>query len=134
MQKEVIQEFSNLQSSLEKYEYLLDLGKKLQCEEWIKKEQYALKGCQSQVWIHAEEIECKVHFRADSDSLILRGVLALLLRVLDHQKADDIIGANLFFLKEIGLESGFSPSRANGVSTIVNSIRGICEQFVRSDN
>lgn len=124
----IIREFSALQDWFDKYEYLIHLGKIYQSPiENIKIESNALVGCQSQVWICGRIENNRIRFLADSDSMIIRGILSLLLRALDDQTPSEVVSADLYFLKEIGLSVNLSPSRANGLASIVRQMRKIAE-------
>jgi cysteine desulfuration protein SufE len=123
-QKQIIAQFAQFSDWLEKYEYLIGLGSRhAAMEQRLKTERNLLPGCQSQVWIRAELIDGRLHFEADSDSLIIRGILALLLQALNDQLPEDIATADLYFLREIGLSSNLSPSRANGVAAIIRRLQ-----------
>lgn len=123
-QDSIIKEFSRLDDWLKKYEFLSELGRNhAGIEPEMKTDQCALRGCQSQVWICAQLSSGKVSFRMDSDSLIIRGILALILRVIDNRKPSEIVDVDFYFLREIGLSTTLSPSRENGVATIVKTIK-----------
>jgi cysteine desulfuration protein SufE len=124
IQNMIIKDFSKLNEWFEKYEYLIKLGKNLDSlDDIYKSEEYAISGCQSQVWLKSEIIEGKINFSADSDSLITKGMISLLLRVLNNQYPESVVNADLYFIDEIGLNSNLSPSRANGLMSIVNHIK-----------
>jgi len=128
VQDNIINEFSNLPDWLQKYEHLINLGKTHPgLHESLKTDKYALPGCQSQVWIHAILQNGKIFFETDSDSLIIRGILSLLKRVLNDQPPLDISHADLYFLQKTGLHSSLSPIRANGVSAIVKRMQDLAE-------
>jgi cysteine desulfuration protein SufE len=130
IQDEIVEEFSKLDDWLDKYEYLINLGKSLNLsDEKLKLEENLLNGCQSNVWIIAENLDGKIHYTADSDSLIIKGIISLLLRVLNEQNAQDIVDADLYFLDKIGLKSNLSPSRANGLVTILSQIKTIANNI-----
>ncbi|MDY7107812.1 MAG: SufE family protein [Planctomycetota bacterium] len=123
-QARIIEEFSALDDSLDRYERLIDLGRRHDPpDEQLRSAEHAIPGCQSQVWIRAEVRDGRLHLHADSDSLIIRGVLALLLRVLDGRRPAEVAAADLHFLEEVGLTTHLSPSRANGVATIVRHLQ-----------
>jgi cysteine desulfuration protein SufE len=127
-QEAVIDEFSRLHDWLDKYEHLIDLGNKLTpSDEGFKIDRNALQGCQSQVWISGSVADGKLSFLADSDSLIINGILSLLLRVLNDHTPAEIAAADLYFLKEIGLSTNLSPARANGLAAIVRHLRRLGE-------
>ena len=131
VQDEIVAEMSELQDHLEKYEYLVALGRAL--EVWdgaLRQDEYAVPGCQSQVWIRAEVRAGRLRIRADSDALITRGIIALLLRVLDDRTPGEILGTDLFFLDRTGLRTHLSPARANGLAAMVRQIEGYAEEAV----
>jgi cysteine desulfuration protein SufE len=128
----IISEFSGLDDWLEKYEYLSMLGRNhAGIDPNMKTDHCALRGCQSQVWICAKMSSGKLSFMMDSDSLIIRGILALLLRVIDNRSPDEIMNADFYFLKQIGLNTNLSPSRANGVASIVKTIRQWGQRYLK---
>lgn len=123
-QEEIIDEFSMFEDWMQKYEYMIELGKSLPLiEEQFKTEDNIIKGCQSKVWVHAELNNNKVNFTADSDAIITKGIIAILLRVFSGQKPEDIIAANTDFIDEIGLKDHLSPTRANGLVSMVKQIK-----------
>lgn len=127
-QSDIIHDFSQLEEWLDKYEYLVKLGKAHDgVEERYKTDEYAISGCQSQVWIVAEKRNGRLSLNADSDSFITKGILALLLKVADGRTPDEIADSDFFFLNEIGLSTNLSPARANGVNNIVGHIRRLAE-------
>jgi len=124
IQDKIIEEFSKLNDWFDKYEYLIDLGKSLEpADEKLKSEENSISGCQSQVWIKAEMRDERIHYLADSDSLIIKGMISLLLRVLNNQYPEDIINSDLYFIDKIGLNSNLSPARVNGLMSIVKQIK-----------
>jgi cysteine desulfuration protein SufE len=124
IQDEIIEEFAFFGDWMEKYEYIIDLGKSLPLiDEQYKDEDHLIKGCQSQVWLHADEAEGKVSFTADSDAVITKGIIALLVRVLSGQKADEIAQADLYFIDKIGLKEHLSPTRSNGLVSMVKQMK-----------
>ena len=123
-QRRIVEEFASLGDWFDRYEHLIALGKAhppMSAED--RTQERALPGCQSQVWVRAELDDGRMRFAADSDSQIIRGVLALLVRVLDSRRPAEIASAELFFLERAGLTSRLSPTRANGVATIVRHLR-----------
>lgn len=122
-QDRIIDEMSSLGNRLDKYEYLVGLGRSLASSEDIRTEEYRVPGCQSQVWIRAEVRDGLLRLSADSDALITRGMIALLLRVLDGHRPEEVARARLYFLEETGLGTQLSPSRANGLKAMVKEIR-----------
>lgn len=124
IQDEIIDEFAFFGDWMEKYEYIIDLGKSLPLiDEQYKDEDHLIKGCQSQVWLHADETEDSVSFTADSDAVITKGIIALLIRVLSGQKADEIAKADLYFIDQIGLKEHLSPTRSNGLVSMVKQMK-----------
>ena len=124
IQDEIIEEFSTLNDWFDKYEYLINLGKSLEpLDEKLKSEENSIRGCQSQVWIKAEMRDERIHYLADSDSLIIKGMISLLLRVLNNHYPEDIINSDLYFIDKIGLNSNLSPARVNGLMSIVKQIK-----------
>ena len=127
-QDEIIEEFSKLNDWFDKYEYLINLGKSIEpLDEKLKSEENSISGCQSQVWIKAEMRDERIHYLADSDSLITKGMISLLLRVLNNQYPENIINSDLYFIDKIGLNSNLSPARVNGLMSIVKQIRSSAE-------
>ncbi len=124
IQDEIIDEFSLFNDWMGKYEYIIDLGKHLPLiEEQYKDEEHRIKGCQSQVWLHAEPKDSEVVFTADSDAVITKGIIALLIRVLSHQPAKEIAGSDLYFIDEIGLKEHLSPTRSNGLVSMIKQMK-----------
>lgn len=122
-QNEIIDEFSIYDDWLEKYEYIIELGKDLNVIDEAKKtDDRLISGCQSKVWLDAEMKEGKIHFAADSDAIITKGIIALLLRVFDEEAPRDVLNANLFFIDELGLKEHLSPTRANGLLGMMKKI------------
>jgi len=108
----------------EKYEYIIDLGKSLSViDPKFKTPENTIKGCQSKVWLHAENTDNKIIFTADSDAIITKGIIAILIRVFSNQSAEDIINAKSDFIEEIGLKQHLSQTRANGLSSMVKQIK-----------
>ena len=109
---------------MQRYEYMIDLGKSLPLIDNIyKTEDYLIKGCQSKVWIQAELIDNRIVFKADSDAIISKGIIAILIRVFSNQEPNEIIDANTEFIDEIGLKEHLSPNRANGLSSMVKQLK-----------
>jgi cysteine desulfuration protein SufE len=124
IQNRIIDEMNAAKDWLDKYEYLVEQGRRLDpLGEELKLDANAISGCQSKVWLHAVFSDGKLHFRADSDTLITKGMIALLLRVLNHRKPRHILGADLYFIQKTGLASHLSPSRANGLMAIVKQMK-----------
>ena len=123
-QEQVIEEFSQFADWTDKYEYLIDLGKALPpLAEKYKTELFEIKGCQSKVWLHAEVKEGKLYLEADSDAFITKGIIALLIRVLSAQRIEDVANTDLYFIETIGLKSHLSPTRSNGLKSMVQQIK-----------
>lgn len=124
IQEEIIDEFSMFEDWMQRYEYMIDLGKSLPLvEEEFKTQDYIIKGCQSKVWVHAKLQEDKLVFTADSDAIITKGIIAILIRAFSNQKPQDIIDANTNFIDEIGLKEHLSPTRANGLVSMIKQIK-----------
>ena len=123
-EKEIISEFEIFDNWMEKYEYLIDLGKDLPIiESSYRQDENLIKGCQSRVWLFAEYNQGKVSFFADSEAIITKGIIALLIRVLNHQSPRHIIDAELNFINKIGLTNHLSPTRANGLLEMVKQMK-----------
>lgn len=124
IQKELIEEFNMFDDWMQKYEYMIELGKSLPIiDEAYKSDDNLIKGCQSKVWLHSEIVNDKIIFTADSDAIITKGIVAILIRVFSNQKPEDIINANTNFINEIGLTDHLSPTRANGLVSMVKQIK-----------
>lgn len=124
IQDEIIDEFSMFDDWDERFQYVIDLGKSLPLiDEKFKTEDNTIKGCQSKVWLHAEKTDDKITFTADSDAIITKGIIAILIRVFSNQKPSDILEANTDFIDEIGLKSHLSPTRANGLVSMIKQIK-----------
>ena len=124
IQEEIIDEFSMFEDWMQRYEYIIDLGKSLPLiDEQFKTEDNIIKGCQSKVWVHAEQKGEEVVFTADSDAILTKGIIAILIRAFSNQKAADILEANTDFIDKIGLKEHLSPTRANGLVSMVKKIK-----------
>jgi cysteine desulfuration protein SufE len=124
IQEDLIDEFSMFDDWMERYEYMIDLGKSLPIiEERYKTDDYLIKGCQSKVWLHAELDNDKVLFTADSDAIITKGIIAILIRTFSNQTPDAILSANTDFIDEIGLKEHLSPTRANGLVSMIKQLK-----------
>ena len=124
IQNDIIDEFSMFEDWEERYQYMIDLGKTLPLiHEQYKTEDNIIKGCQSKVWVHAEMENDKVIFTADSDAIITKGIIAILIRVFSNQRPKDIIEANTDFIDEIGLKEHLSPTRANGLVSMIKQLK-----------
>ena len=124
IQDELIQEFECFDDWMEKYEYIIEMGKKMPLiEEQYKTEDHLIKGCQSRVWLHADIDNHQVHFKADSDAVITKGIISMLIRVLSGQKDKAIANADLYFIDKIGLKDHLSPTRSNGLLSMVKQMK-----------
>ncbi len=123
-QDAIIEEFSFFNDWTEKYEYIIQLGKELPLiDEQYKKEENLIKGCQSKVWLHAALKDGKVYFTADSDALITKGLVSMMVRVLSGQSPKDIADASIYFIDEIGLKSHLSMTRSNGLLSMLKQMK-----------
>lgn len=124
IQQEIIDEFSAFDDWMDKYTYLIEMGNELKAMKTENKiNQNVIKGCQSQVWINAEQKDGKLYFEGDSDALIVKGMVALMLRVVNEQAATDIINADFHFIDTIGLKEHLSPTRSNGLLAMIKQIK-----------
>ena len=124
IEKEIVEEFSLFDSWDDKYEYIIDLGKKLQrLEDQYKREENKVKGCQSTVWLVADYENGKIKYKAESDAVIVKGLISMLIRVLSNQPADEIINAKLDFLREIGMMTHLAQTRSNGLLSMVKQMK-----------
>lgn len=123
-QDEVIEEFSDFTDWMDKYQLLIDLGNEQQpLDEKYKVESNLIDGCQSRVWLQADYDGQLIHFTAESDALIVKGIISLLIRVLSDHSPDDILSADLYFIERIGLKEHLSPTRSNGLLAMVKQMR-----------
>lgn len=124
VQEEIVDEFSMFEDWDERFQYVIDLGKGLPLiEEQYKTDENTIKGCQSKVWLHGEKIDDKIVFTADSDAIITKGIIAVLIRAFSNQKPLDILEADTKFIDEIGLKDQLSPTRANGLVSMIKQIK-----------
>jgi len=124
IQDEIIDEFSMFDDWMQRYEYIIDLGKNLPLiQEEFKTDDNIIKGCQSKVWLKGEQNEDKIVFTADSDAILTKGIIAILIRVFSNQKSSDILNADMDFIDEIGLKEHLSPTRANGLVSMIKNIK-----------
>ncbi|MEZ4793780.1 MAG: SufE family protein [Gelidibacter sp.] len=124
IQEEIIDEFSMFEDWEERYQYMIDLGKTLPIiDEKYKTDSNIIKGCQSKVWVHAEMKDDKIVFTADSDAIITKGIIAILIRVFSNQSPKDIIDADTTFIDAIGLKEHLSPTRANGLVSMIKQLK-----------
>ncbi len=123
-EQKIISDFEMFDDWMDKYNYIIDLGKSLQpVDKDFKNEKYLIKGCQARVWLHAHYMDGKVFYSADSDALITKGIIALLIRVLSGQKATDIVQSDMSFIDEIGLREHLSQTRSNGLSNMIKQMK-----------
>lgn len=130
IQDEIIEEFAGLDDWMDKYQLLIDMGNEQQpLPEQYKTEQNLIDGCQSRVWLQADEADGIVNFRAESDALIVKGIVSLLIRVLSGHTPQEILDADLYFIDEIGLKEHLSPTRSNGLLAMVKQMRAYALAF-----
>jgi cysteine desulfuration protein SufE len=123
-QQEIVSEFSLFDDWMEKYEYIIDLGKDLPLiDENLKTEDRLIEGCQSRVWLNSEIVDGKMNFTADSDAIITKGIIGLLIRVLNSEDPKTVVETDLHFIKDIGLQEHLSPTRANGLAGMVKRMK-----------
>lgn len=123
-QEEIIDEFSMFDDWMQRYEYIIDLGKNLPLiDEQYKTDENIIKGCQSKVWLHADEDNGRVVFTADSDAILTKGIIAILIRVFSGHTPQEILDADTDFINEIGLKEHLSPTRANGLVSMIKQIK-----------
>jgi cysteine desulfuration protein SufE len=124
IQDQIIEDFSYYEDWMEKYEHIIQLGKELPLiEEQYKKEENLIRGCQSRVWLHADYKDGKVVFTADSDAIITKGLIGLMISVLSDQSPKDIATADIYFIDQIGLKSHLSPTRSNGLLSMLKQMK-----------
>ena len=124
IEEEIVDEFNMFDSWIDKYDYLIDLGKSLpKIDSIYKTQENIITGCQSQVWLHAKKEDNKVVFTADSEAVMTKGIIAMLIRVLSGQKAENIINTNLDFIDKIGLNEQLSQTRANGLNSMIKQMK-----------
>lgn len=135
VQDEIIEEFSELTDWMDRYAYIIDLGNTLpEFPESEKTPQNLIEGCQSRVWITARRLDDgRIEFQADSDAMIVKGIVSLLLKVLDDRTPDEILDCDLYFIDRIGLSSHLSPTRSNGLVAMVKQIRNYARAFKALD-
>jgi len=135
IQNEIVDEFSMFDDWMQRYEYIIELGKSLPLiEEKYKTDENLIKGCQSKVWLHGEENSDKIVFTADSDAILTKGIIAILIRAFSNQKAADIIDADTDFIDEIGLKEHLSATRANGLVSMIKNIKMYALAFNAKNN
>ncbi len=124
IQEEIVNEFAMFDDWMERYEYIIDLGKNLPLiQEQFKTEDNIIKGCQSKVWLQGEQQNDTIVFTADSDAILTKGIIAILIRTFSNQKPADILEADLNFIDQIGLKEHLSPTRANGLVSMIKQIK-----------
>jgi len=135
IQESIVEEFSLYEDWMDKYAYLIDLGKDCPAiEEQYKTDTYLIKGCQSRVWLHCENRDGRLWFSADSDAVITKGIIYLLIRVYNGQTAQEILNSDVEFIDQIGLREHLSPTRSNGLTSMIQQIRNYALAFtLKSD-
>lgn len=124
LQDEIVDEFSDIEDWMDRYAYIIDLGNTLPAiDEKYKTPAHIIEGCQSRVWLNAEMMGDKVVYTADSDAIIVKGIISLLIKVLSEHTPDEILNAELYFIDKIGLSEHLSPTRSNGLVAMVKQIR-----------
>ena len=124
VQEEIVEEFSMFDDWMQRYEYMIELGKSLPLiDAQYKTDDYIIKGCQSKVWVRADLEKDKLVFTADSDAIITKGIIAILIRVFSHQHPDAILEAETEFIDKIGLKEHLSPTRANGLVSMIKQLK-----------
>ncbi|MGG7034444.1 MAG: SufE family protein [Flavobacterium sp.] len=124
IQDEIVDEFSMFEDWMQRYEYIIELGKNLPLiKEEYKTDENIIRGCQSKVWLQGEITDNKVVFTADSDAILTKGIIAILVRVFSNQHPKDILDADMNFIDEIGLKEHLSPTRANGLVSMIKQIK-----------
>jgi len=124
IQEEIITEFEEFSDWMDRYNYLIELGNNLPpLDAKYKTDEFLIKGCQSKVWLKAEYNDGKIFFSADSDALIVKGIVALLVKVFSGQKVSDVMNSDLFFIGEIGLKENLSPTRSNGLIAMIKKMK-----------
>ena len=134
-QQEIIEEFALFDDWMDKYDHLIGLGKTLPLiEPKYKTDQYIIKGCQSKVWLRAEQQEGRVNFWADSDAIITKGIVSVLIRAFSGMPPQDIVNAPTDFINEIGLSDHLSPTRANGLVAMIKQMKLYAAAFAAQNN
>ncbi|GGC81070.1 Fe-S metabolism protein SufE [Flavobacterium lutivivi] len=124
IQNAIVDEFSMFDDWMQRYEYIIELGKTLPIiDEQYKTEENIINGCQSKVWLHADKVDDKIIFTADSDAILTKGIIAILIRAFSNQTAKEILNADTEFVNEIGLKEHLSPTRANGLVSMIKKIK-----------
>jgi cysteine desulfuration protein SufE len=134
IEDQIVEEFGLFDDWMGKYEYIIELGKNLPLiDDRYKTEDYKVKGCQSQVWLNAEFKEGNLIYKADSDAVITKGLIALLIRVLSNQKPEDIMNAKLDFIDKIGMKEHLSPNRSNGLMSMINYMKNYATTYSKEN-
>lgn len=134
IQDEIIEEFSGLDDWMDRYQLLIDMGGETEpLPDSDKVEQNLIDGCQSRVWLVCDEKEGRLYFRAESDALIVKGIVTLLIRVLSGHTSDEILDADLYFIEKIGLREHLSPTRSNGLLAMLKQMRAYAMAFKAKD-
>ena len=135
VQDEIIEEFSVFDEWMDKYEYIIELADGLPLiDQSLRTDEYVIRGCQSKVWVAASYSDGKVHFTADSNAIITKGLIALLIRVMDDLTPDEIISKDLYFIDAIGLGNNLSPTRSNGLRSMIDQMRRYARTFKTGEN
>ena len=135
IQDEIIDDFSGLTDWMDKYALIIDMGNSLPpIDERHKTPENLIEGCQSRVWVAAEYVDGRIDFTADSDAIIVKGIISMLLRVLSHQTPSDILDADLYFIDQIGLREHLSPTRSNGLLAMVKQIKMYALAYKTKEN
>lgn len=135
IQDEIIEEFSDFDDWMDRYQLLIDLGSdEAPLDEQYKTEQNLIDGCQSRVWLQADMVDDKLHFQAESDALIVKGIVALLIRVLSDHTPQEILDADLYFIEKIGLREHLSPTRSNGLLAMMKQMKMYALAFKAKGN
>ena len=130
IQDEIIEEFNAFDDWMDKYSLIIDMGNNLtSLDEQYKTNQNLIEGCQSRVWITAQMKDGKIHFEGESDAIIVKGIVSLLFRVLNNQTPSDILNNELYFIKEIGLQEHLSPTRSNGLVSMLKQMKLFAATF-----
>jgi len=124
VQRDIVEEFSVFEDWLDRYNYLIELGNDLPpIDPQYRTSEYLINGCQSKVWLHADLVEGKLRFKADSDAIIVKGIVALLVKLMDDRTPEEILDTELSFIDDIGLRQNLSPTRSNGLLAMVKKMR-----------
>lgn len=135
IQEEIIEEFSIFEDWLDKYDYLIGLSDSLQkIDDAHRTENYLIQGCQSRVWVDAELRDDRVYYSADSDAIITKGIIALLIRVMNGRTPNEILSTDLYFIDAIGLKENLSPTRSNGLLSMIKQMRLYALAFSQKSN